>query len=144
MRISWGKLCAATRHETILPLLKKKWTGCASRICTGPEMWVCSLPCGHVVSSVACGQREGKDKRCERKFNVRTCQDLSLRSLRYILHLPSEAFEACHLSATTGLLSSTNTHTYACKHRRNLHGDFYSQHVSYITITVQAQHLPGT
>ncbi len=66
-------------------------------------------------------EEERKEKRCEGKLDVWTCQDLSLRSLRCILHMPGEAFEACHLSATAGLLSGANktynTHLFTYTHR---------------------------
>ena len=83
-------------------------------VCVSVCARVCTLPCGHVVSSVACGWEE---KRCEGKLNVWTCQDLSLRSLRCVVHTPSGACEGCHLSAAQSLLSSTDkthTHTYTC------------------------------
>jgi len=120
MRMSWGNLCApwwtATRHKYLCHYWKKsamdvcfKYAGVLKRVCT--------LPCGHVVGSVACGWRERKEKRCEWKLDVWTCQDLSLRSLRCTLHTASEAFEACHLSATAGLLNGTNkTHIHTHLH----------------------------
>lgn len=122
MRISWGGLswpswaatrfCCCWKESGLNVHLDYAQVRKCERVCT--------LPCGHVVSSVACGRGEkreemwGGEVRC-----VWTWRDLSLRSLRCILHMPSEAFEACHLSATAGLLSSTNktnTHTYAHKH----------------------------
>lgn len=63
-RISWGKLFSPwwAASQKFLSLLKGKWTGCVSWICTGPEVRVCTLPCGHVVSSVACGRGEKREE----------------------------------------------------------------------------------
>lgn len=97
--------------QRFLWLLKEMWT-CAFNIHRSWSVCVYVLYLVVMYSALWPVGEERKEKTCEGKLDIWTCQDLSLRSLRCIVHMPSEAFEACHLSATAGLPSSTNkTHT---------------------------------
>lgn len=117
-RFSWGQLFSELQHVTNVPVAVESKVASMCIVNMSLSVSVCTLPCGHVVSSVACGDKR-EERWCERMLDAWTCRDLSPRSPRCILHTPSEAFEACHLSATPGLLSSTNKthwHTHAHKH----------------------------
>lgn len=127
LRLAILALMSCNTSQKVLSLLRRKWTGCITWICTGPEVRVCTLPCGHVVSSVACGRKREKRRDVRRSWmcgHARTrlwgpCGAFCIRLVKHLKPAICPQPLASWAAQTKPIQTPTHTTTHSS------HRDFY-------------------